>query len=419
MARARALFPGGVNSPVRAFRGVGGEPFVVARGQGPWIWDVDGQRYTDYVLSWGPLVLGHAPDVVLDALSRVMRDGTSFGIPTELEVTLGGMVRERMPVVERMRFVSSGTEATMSAIRLARAATGRDVILKFDGCYHGHGDSFLVSAGSGVATLGLSNSPGVPAALGSLTRVATFNDLAETRAVVDELGDRLAAIIVEPVVGNSGLILPDPDFLPGLRALCDLSGALLIFDEVMTGFRVSIGGATAHYGVRPDLVTLGKVIGGGLPVAAYGGREALMSQVAPEGSVYQAGTLSGNPLAMAGGIATLSALTEQVQAGMVAQVGRLTSGLREIAGRLGVPCTVASAGTMWGFFLREHPARSFAEAKTSDVALFKRFFHAALARGVYLAPSAFEAGFISSAHTAEVVDDTLERLDGALREARG
>lgn len=414
MARARTLFPGGVNSPVRAFRGVGGEPFVVARGKGPWIWDVDGQRYTDYVLSWGPLVLGHAPEVVLDAVARVMRDGTSFGIPTELEVTLGELVRQRMPVVERMRFVSSGTEATMSAIRLARAATGRDVIIKFDGCYHGHGDSFLVSAGSGVATLGLSNSPGVPDALGGLTRVAGFNDAEGTAALATEIGDRLAAIIVEPVVGNAGLIVPDAGFLPALRKICDATGALLIFDEVMTGFRVAIGGATAHYGVRPDLVTLGKVIGGGLPVAAYGGRDDLMSRIAPEGSVYQAGTLSGNPLAMAGGIATLEALTPAVQAGMVTQAERLTSGLADIAKRAGVPCTTASVGTMWGMFFREAPARSFAEAKTSDVALFKAFFHAALERGVYLAPSAFEAGFLSSTHDAGVIDDTLDRLESAL-----
>jgi glutamate-1-semialdehyde 2,1-aminomutase len=414
MRRARTLFPGGVNSPVRAFRGVEGEPFVVARGEGARIWDVDGNEYIDYVLSWGPLVLGHAPAVVLDALGRTMRDGTSFGIPTELEVLLGEAVRERMPHVEMMRFVSSGTEATMSAVRLARAVTGRDAILKFDGCYHGHADSFLVRAGSGVATLGLPNSPGVPDALAALTLTVGFNDLDAVRALFAARGEEIAAVIVEPVVGNAGLILPDPGFLDGLREITSAAGALLIFDEVMTGFRVAFGGAAARYGVMPDLTTLGKVIGGGLPVAAYGGRRELMESIAPAGPVYQAGTLSGNPLAMAGGLATLAALTPALQTAMEKRTARLTRGLAEVAMRRGVPMSVAHAGTMWGFFFRAEPVRSFADAKSADVARFRRFFHAALERGVYLAPSAFEAAFMSAAHGDAEIDLTLERLDAAL-----
>jgi glutamate-1-semialdehyde 2,1-aminomutase len=417
MARARDLFPGGVNSPVRAFRGVDGEPFVVARGKGARIWDVDGKEYIDYVLSWGPLVLGHAHDGVLAALHEVMARGTSFGIPTELEVTLGERVREIMPHVERLRFVSSGTEATMSAVRVARAATGRDAFLKFDGCYHGHSDSFLVKAGSGVATLGLPNSPGVPASLAALTLTATFNDVEETTQIVRANAGQLAAIIVEPVVGNSGLIPPQPGFLQALRALADETGAVLIFDEVMTGFRVALGGARDVYGVTADITTLGKVIGGGLPVAAYGGRADLMALVAPSGPVYQAGTLSGNPLAMAGGLATLAGLTAEVQATMVQRTARLAEGVATLARECDVPCTAGSVGSMWGFFLRDTPVHSFADARTADVALFKLFFREALARGVYLAPSAFEAGFMSAAHDDGVIDETLERLRGAMQAA--
>ena len=416
LQRSAELFPGGVNSPVRAFRGVGGEPFFVKRGAGSRIWDADGNEYVDYVLSWGPLVLGHAPPPVLEALERVMRDGTSFGIPTALELELAELVIARMPQVEMLRFVSSGTEATMSAIRLARAATGRDAIIKFDGCYHGHGDSFLVRAGSGVATLGLPNSPGVPASLAAMTLTATFNDLADVERLLEQ--NAVAAVIIEPIVGNGGFIAPDPSFLPGLRKLCDASGALLIFDEVMTGFRIAYGGARERFGVTPDLTTLGKVIGGGLPVAAYGGRRDLMAMIAPSGPVYQAGTLSGNPLAMAAGIATLKSLTREVHDRIAARTTRLVQGLRTIGASHGVPLTADAAGSMFGFFFRREPVRSFAEAKEADTKLFARFFHAALDRGVYLAPSAFEAGFVSAAHSEDDIKLTLERLDDALAAAK-
>ncbi len=419
MSRARELFPGGVNSPVRAFGGVGGEPFVAVRGEGARIWDADDNEYIDYVLSWGPLVLGHAAPVVLDALRDAMVRGTSFGIPTGLEITLADMIRARMPHVEMLRFVSSGTEATMSALRVARAATGRDMFIKFDGCYHGHADSFLVKAGSGVATLGLPNSPGVPDALAALTLTAPFNDIEATDSLFRAHGERVAAIFVEPVVGNAGFIPPDAAFLPALRRLASAHGALLIFDEVMTGFRVAPGGAAEYYGVIPDLTTLGKVIGGGLPVAAYGGRRDLMNSVSPSGPVYQAGTLSGNPLAMAAGIATLSALTPDVHRCIAARTRVLVEGLRAIAARRGVPFTADSIGSMFGLFFRAEPVRSYADARGADLALFRRFFHASLDRGVYLAPSAFEAGFMSAAHGDSEIAITLQRLDEALGAARG
>lgn len=418
MRRSAELFPGGVNSPVRAFGGVGGTPVVASRGQGPRIWDADGKEYIDYVLSWGPLVLGHAHPMVLDALDAAMRDGTSFGMPTELEVSLGELIHSRMPHVEMLRFVSSGTEATMSAIRLARAFTGRDAILKFEGCYHGHADSFLVKAGSGVATLGLPNSPGVPAALAELTLNAPFNNLDVTRSLVRSARNGVAAIIVEPIVGNSGFIPPLPDFLPGLREIADESGALLIFDEVMTGFRIAYAGAQERFGVRADLTTLGKVIGGGLPAAAYGGRRDIMQKVAPTGPVYQAGTLSGNPLAMAAGKATLTALTPELHGIIERRTVRLVEGLKEIASRLGVPFTAGSAGSMWGYFFHDGPVVDFESAKRSDVEMFRRFFHAALERGVYLAPSAFEAAFMSAAHGDAEVAETLSRLEDAMRYAR-
>jgi glutamate-1-semialdehyde 2,1-aminomutase len=418
MARARALMPGGVNSPVRAFRGVGGEPFIVERGEGARIYDVDGNSYIDFVLSWGALALGHAAPVILDALDEAMRRGTSFGIPTEAEVELAELVNERMPHVERMRFVSSGTEATMSALRVARAYTGREIVLKFDGCYHGHADSFLVRAGSGVATLGLADSPGVPSALAALTIVAPFNDVAAVANILDRHAGRVAAIIVEPVVGNAGFIPPDPAFLPGLRTLADTHGSLLIFDEVMTGFRIAPGGARERFGVTADMTTLGKVIGGGLPAAAYGGRRDLMELVAPDGPVYQAGTLSGNPLAMAAGLATLRALTPALHDRIADRTCRLVTSLREIAARAGIPFTADCAGSMWGFFFREEPVRSFQDAKSADVARYRRVFHEALARGVYLAPSAFEAAFMSAAHGDREIDEALSALEDAFLAVR-
>jgi glutamate-1-semialdehyde 2,1-aminomutase len=417
MARARELFPGGVNSPVRAFGGVGGEPVVVARGEGPRIWDIDGKEYIDFVLSWGPLVLGHASPIVLEALASAMENGTSFGMPTELEVQLAEVIRQRMPHVEMMRFVSSGTEATMSAVRLARAFTGRERILKFEGCYHGHADSFLVRAGSGVATLGLPDSPGVPAALAALTLTAPFNDLERVGDLVRAHATTLAAIIVEPVVGNSGFIPPDAGFLVGLRQLADDSGALLIFDEVMTGFRIAPGGARERFGVTADLTTLGKVIGGGLPAAAYGGRREIMERVAPSGPVYQAGTLSGNPLAMAAGFATLSALTPALHSKIEGRTALLVEGLQKIAQQLSVPLIADHAGSMWGFFFANKPVRDFTDAKSSDTNLFRRFFHAALDRGVYLAPSPFEACFMSAAHGDAEVTAALERMKDALEDA--
>ncbi|HJP61716.1 MAG TPA: glutamate-1-semialdehyde 2,1-aminomutase [Gemmatimonadaceae bacterium] len=417
MSLARSLFPGGVNSPVRAFRGVGGEPVVVERGEGARIRDVDGKEYLDFVLSWGPLVLGHASPIVLQALTEAMEKGTSFGMPTELEVKLGELVRQRMSQIEMMRFVSSGTEATMSAIRLARAFTGRDAILKFEGCYHGHADSFLVRAGSGVATLGLPDSPGVPAELATLTLTAPYNDLDAARDLIHQNKGEVAAIIVEPVVGNSGFIPPITGFLEGLRSLADESGALLIFDEVMTGFRIAPGGARGRYGVNADLTTLGKVIGGGLPVALYGGRREIMERIAPAGPVYQAGTLSGNPLAMAAGIATLNALTPALHSRIEKRTTTLVEGLQTIADELGVSMVTGCAGSMWGFFFSSKDVRNFTDAKESDVNMFRRFFHAALARGIYLAPSAFEACFMSAAHTDEDIATALEKMRDAMRAA--
>jgi glutamate-1-semialdehyde 2,1-aminomutase len=416
--RASTVTPGGVNSPVRAFRGVGGEPFFVESAAGARLRDVDGNEYLDYVLSWGPLILGHAHPAVVSAVTEAAARGTSYGAPTPAEVQLAELVRELVPSMEMLRFVSSGTEATMSAVRVARGFTGRDMIVKFEGCYHGHGDSFLVRAGSGVATLGLPDSPGVPAELSRLTLTAPYNDLEAVAQIFHAYPDGIAAIIVEPVVGNSGFIPPADGFLQGLRTLATRHGALLVFDEVMTGFRVAAGGAQQRFQVKPDLTTLGKVIGGGLPVGAYGGRREIMEQVAPLGPVYQAGTLSGNPLAMAAGLAQLRILRdEDPYPELEARTTRLVQGLIENARTLGVPATGGNFGSMWGVFFAEGPVRCFADAKASDVALFRRYFHGCLERGVFFAPSALEAGFLSTAHTDADIDETIARACEALRDA--
>jgi glutamate-1-semialdehyde 2,1-aminomutase len=406
---AQRLIPGGVNSPVRAFRAVGGVPRFIARGEGPYLSDVDGNRYIDYVLSWGPLILGHAHPDVVAAISEQARRGTSYGAPTELENELAWLVTQAMPAVEMVRFVSSGTEATMSAVRLARAWTGRPKIIKCAGCYHGHGDAFLVQAGSGVATFGLPDSPGVPPGATADTISVPYNDLDAMEQALGQNAEQVAAIIVEPVAGNMGLVLPRAGYLEGLRRLADAHGALLIFDEVMTGFRVAYGGAQGRYGVTPDLTCLGKVIGGGLPVAAYGGRRAIMEQVAPAGPVYQAGTLSGNPLAMAAGIATLRAISHP---GVFEQLEALTTalcdGFQRAARAAEVPLQTAHIGSMWGFFFADQPVTDYASAKRSDTAAYARFFHAMLERGIYLAPSQFETAFVSTAHDQTLVARTIE-----------
>jgi len=417
--RAERVLPGGVNSPVRAFKAVGGDPIFVQAAHGAVIETVDGERLTDYVLSWGPLLLGHDHPAVRAAIQEALTRGTSYGFSHPAEAELAELVADMMPSVEMVRFVNSGTEATMASVRLARAATGRDLILKFDGCYHGHADAFLVSAGSGVATLGLPDSPGVPADVARLTLVCPFNDADAVRSTLERHAGRIAAVIVEPYIGNAGFIPPLPDFLPELRRLTAAHGALLIFDEVMTGFRVHPGGAQAVAGVRPDLTTLGKVIGGGLPVGAYGGRRDLMQMIAPAGKVYQAGTLSGNPLAIAAGLATLrTARAENVFDALDRRTRALVDGLRSAARSLDLPFWAGSAGSLWGFFFHPGPVTTFAEAKRSDTELFRRFHRAARERGVLLAPSPFEAGFVSAAHDDAVIDQTVERLADALAAAR-
>jgi glutamate-1-semialdehyde 2,1-aminomutase len=407
--RAKRVIPGGVNSPVRAFGSVGGVPRFIDRGKGCRVWDVDGNVYIDYVGSWGPLILGHAHPAVLKAVRSALARGTSFGAPTELEIELAEQIRRHLPSIQKVRMVNSGTEATMSALRLARGATGRDRILKFEGCYHGHSDGLLVGAGSGVATLGIPGSPGVPEAMTELTVQAPYNDLAAVASAFERWGDDLAAVIVEPVAGNMGCIPPEPGFLKGLRELCDHHGSLLIFDEVMTGFRVAKGGAGRLYRVVPDLTCLGKVVGGGRPAAAYGGRREIMDQVAPSGAVYQAGTLSGNPLAMAAGVETLCRLEEPgVYDKLGAASQRLTQGLQAIADELGVEFCTTALGGMFGFFFHPGPVRNYEEAKKANSARFVRFFRHMLDEGIYLAPSPFEAGFVSLAHRNSDLDRTLE-----------
>lgn len=419
-ARAEQLLPGGVNSPVRAFKSVGGEPFFAQRAQGPYLFDVDGNRYIDYVGSWGPMIAGHAHPQVLEAVARTMRDGLSFGVPNALEVTMAEAITSIMPSCEMVRMVNSGTEATLSAIRLARGATGRERIVKFEGCYHGHGDSFLVKAGSGALTLGLPNSPGVPTALADLTMTLPYNDFAAATALFDEIGSEIAGLIIEPIVGNANCILPREGYLQHLRELCTKHGALLIFDEVMTGFRVALGGAQQRYGVVPDLSTFGKIIGGGMPVGAYGGRRDLMRQIAPSGPIYQAGTLSGNPVAMAAGLATLDLIRapgfhEALERGTHA----LCDGLEAAAREAGVAFHTVRAPGMFGLYFRDGPVETFAEAMASDTARFNRFFHAMLERGVYFAPSAFEAGFLSSAHGEAEIAATIAAAREAFVVAKG
>jgi glutamate-1-semialdehyde 2,1-aminomutase len=417
-SRARRRIPGGVNSPVRAFGAVGAVPRFLVRGKGARVWDADGNAYIDYVLSWGPLILGHAEPRVVRAVRAAAARGTSFGAPTERETELADALCQALPGLERVRLVSSGTEAAMSALRLARAATGRVRIVKFDGCYHGHADALLVAAGSGVATLGIPGSPGVPSVVSELTVQAPYNDLDAVGSAFERWGGEIAGVIVEPVAGNMGFVLPQPGFLEGLRSLCDRHSALLIFDEVMTGFRVAWGGAQTRFGVRPDLTCLGKVVGGGLPAAAYGGRADLMTQVAPEGPVYQAGTLSGNPLAVAAGLETLRQLRrpgvyEQLEACSLA----LVAGLRGAADETGVELVAESLGGMFGFFFHPGPVRNFEEAKKASAPRFRAFFRAMLEQGIYLAPSPFEAGFVSLAHRPSDLRKTVAAARVALRAA--
>ena len=416
-ARAQASIPGGVNSPVRSFRSVGGEPFFVERGKGAYLFDTEGRRYVDYVLSWGPLILGHAHPVVMGAIERQLARGTSYGAPTEAEVELAERIVHMVPSVEMVRLVNSGTEATMTALRLARAATGRPLVLKFTGCYHGHADAFLVAAGSGVATLGLPNSPGVSQTVAAETLVLPFNDVEAVETLFSARGDDISSVFVEPVVGNSGLIPPIDGFLEGLRTITQRHGALLVFDEVMTGFRVAAGGAQERYGITPDLTTLGKVIGGGLPVGAFGGRRELMEQMAPAGPVYQAGTLSGNPLATAAGNAQLRYLKEEDPFESLAQAAeRLSGGVVSALTDAGIPATGCSVGSMWGVFFSKESVHSFEEAQGADLDTFEAFHRACLARGVFLVPSPFEAGFVSTAHTSGVIDETLEVVQAAALE---
>ena len=408
-AQAQLHIPGGVNSPVRAFRGVGGEPIFFKSGSGPYLVDEDDNRYIDYVASWGPMVAGHSHPKVVEAVQRTAALGLGFGAPTLIETEMAELVCQLVPSMEMVRMVSSGTEATMSAIRLARGYTGRDKIIKFEGCYHGHSDSLLVKAGSGALTLGVPTSAGVPVGLAQHTITLTYNDIGQVETAFREIGDQVACVIVEPVAGNMNCIPPIPGFLESLRRHCDHYGAVLLFDEVMTGFRVALGGAQAHYGIKPDLTTLGKVIGGGLPVGAFGGKRAIMEKIAPLGPVYQAGTLSGNPVSMAAGLATLSLvqadgffqrLTQSTQA--------LCEGLEARAKRANIPFSTNTVGGMFGvFFSSERKITTYQQVTESNVERFKKFYHGMLQQGVYLAPSAYEAGFVSSAHTSEDIQATL------------
>jgi glutamate-1-semialdehyde 2,1-aminomutase len=418
MKRAREVLPGGVNSPVRAFGPVGGSARFVDRANGARIEDVDGNRYIDYVCSWGAIIAGHAHPVVVEALRRAAATGTSFGAPTQREVELAERVIERVPSVEMIRFVNSGTEATMSALRLARGATGREKILKFAGGYHGHADALLAAAGSGLATFGVPNSAGVPRGAVSDTLVAPYNDLEAVEAAFERFPEQIAALLVEPVAANMGMILPQPGFLKELRGLCDRHGAVLIFDEVITGFRVALGGAQARLGVVADLTCFGKVIGGGLPVGAYGGKRALMEHIAPQGEVYQAGTLSGNPLAMAAGLATLELISRPGAFEQLERTSRaVVEGLATLAGEAGIPFSGAAMGGLFGFFFHPGPVRSYEDAGRADHKRFKSFFHAMLEAGIALAPSPYEAGFVTLAHGPAEIEETLDAARRAFRKA--
>ncbi len=414
-AAAARILPGGVDSPVRAFRSVGATPLFIVRGRGAQIEDADGHKYIDYVMSWGPLIHGHAPKGLLKVLAETASRGTSFGAPTALETRLAQRVAMLVPSIERVRFVNSGTEAAMSALRVARAATTRDKIIKFEGCYHGHADSFLVQAGSGATTLGIPTSPGVPAAAAADTLTARYNDLESVQRVADQHAGQIAAIFVEPIAGNMGLVTPREGFLGGLRAICDRHGILLVFDEVISGFRASTGGAQKVFGVRPDLTCLGKIIGGGLPVGAYGGRADLMALVAPAGPVYQAGTLSGNPLAMAAGLWALEELSPRLYKHLAKLGGALAAGLADAARAAGVPLQVNAFGSLLTPFFSDRPVRDYRSALTADTGAYARFFRGMLARGIYLPPSQFEAWFISGAHSPRDIDKTVKAARDAMK----
>ena len=406
--RAQSIIPGGVNSPVRAFNGVGGGPLFIQKAQDAYIYDVDDKQYIDYVGSWGPMILGHNHPAIKKAVIDAAENGLSFGAPTEIEITMAEKVQQLVPSMQQVRMVSSGTEATMSAIRLARGFTGRDKILKFEGCYHGHADSLLVKAGSGALTLGQPSSPGIPADFAKHTLTATFNDLASVEALFTEYKDQISCIIVEPVAGNMNCIPPVPGFLQGLRDICDQHKALLIFDEVMTGFRVALGGAQALYNIKPDLTTLGKVIGGGMPVGAFGGSREVMQFIAPTGPVYQAGTLSGNPIAMHAGLASLTALDTPEYDQLAIKTKQLAEGIKQAADEEGVALSINYVGGMYGLFFTDEPkVTNFQQACACDIEKFKKFFHLMLDQGIYLAPSAFEAGFLSLAHTEQDINNTI------------
>lgn len=417
-ARAVELMPGGVNSPVRAFRGVGGTPRFIARARGALMWDIDGHEYIDYVGSWGPMILGHADEEVIAALRDALTRGTSYGAPTELEVMMAEEIVDAVPSIEMVRMVNSGTEATMSAIRLARGVTGRTKLVKFEGCYHGHGDSLLVKAGSGVATLGLPDSPGVPSVLAACTLTVPYNDVDALQRVFDEHKD-IAAVIIEPVVGNMGCVPPRKNYLQNVREITRRGNALLIFDEVMTGFRVSRGGAQELYGVMPDITTLGKIIGGGLPVGAYGGSREIMNHIAPAGPIYQAGTLSGNPLAMTAGLVTLKRLRDvSVYEYLERAARRLCEGIGKAASDAGVATTTNRVGSMFTLFFRDQPVTDWTSSSSSNREHYGKFFHEMLSEGVYLAPSQFEAGFIGTAHTDELLDRTIQAARNAFEKMR-